>query len=446
METPAFPRGMTRGLRKLTTNHLLAARLVEQARGLPPGIRHPNQLLAAMRRAAPYLGYNRLLPLMEALFRWTQPQDWEPGAEPIVWPSNDELALVLDCSERHVSRLIAAAIEARLIVARDGADRRRRGFRQDGRIVWAWGLNLRPMAARHADFLHAAEEGERVRRRCRELRREAGMARQFLAQLLELAHEHGLPALPLEERLHAARQQAGEARRIEDPERLENLAAALRASAAAGRAWLEQAVKNAEMSGSGDTVVRPIIPTNKPTEPEGSIVAAREATAALALLPMEAEVPVEGTRLFAKEMARLAPRLGDYLATRHPDWGDIADAAAALSRHLGVPRTLYGEACRALGRPGAAVAIAIISTKPAEYFHSCGAGGYLRGMLRRAGQGQLHLERSIHGLRDAERRRRLQLTAVNSAASPDLASGQRRKVRYCGESAFTAASASGNHG
>ncbi|WP_158600862.1 plasmid replication protein RepC [Teichococcus wenyumeiae] len=433
MEIHSFPRQENCGLRKLTTNHLVAARLAEQAAGLPPGVKHPNQLLAAMRRAAPYLGYTRLLPLMETLFRWTQPQDWAPGAEPIVWPSNEELALALDCSERHVSRLIATAIEARLIVAKDGTDRKRRGCRQDGRILWAWGFNLRPMAARHADFVQAAEAGERARRLCRDLRRQAGQARQFLAQLLGLAQERGLPTVALEEQVAAAQQIASALRRSEEPAKLEALVAALQALAAKAREALEEAVESANMSGSADHDVRPKLLTKTPTEPEGSTVAAQEEVAPTPALPIQPEIRLaeDGFRISPAELVRLAPRLENCLGTRQPGWSDIADAASLLAQQLGISHGLYGEACQMLGRHPAAVAIAIISTKQAGHFHSTGPGGYLRGMLRRAGKGELFLDRSIHGLREAAGYQRLgQLTAVNSAPRSALASMAPRKVRY----------------
>lgn len=449
VEIQSFPRRGSCGLRKLTTNHLVAARLAEEASGLPAGVKHPNQLLAAMRRAAPYLGQTRLLPLMETLFRWTQPQDWAPGAEPIVWPSNEELALALDCSERHVSRLIAAAIEARLIVAKDGTDRKRRGCRQEGRILWAWGLNLRPMAARHADFLRAAEEGEQARRLCRDLRRQAGRARQFLGQLLDLARERGLNTASLEQGLAPAQQMALTLRRAEDPAKLAVLVEALQSLAAEARKALEAAVESADMSGSGDIHVRPIIPTKTPTEPEGSTVVAQEEVERLPALPSKPEVEKDeaGFRLSPAELVRLAPKLEECLGTRRPDWSDIADAASVLAQQIGIPQGLYGEACRVLGRHPAAVAVAVISTKQTGHFHSAGPGGYLRGMLRRAGRGELFLDRSIHGLREAAGYpRRNQLTAVNSAGRHAPASKCPLEMRYSAVNASAAASASGNHG
>jgi replication initiation protein RepC len=392
VETHRFPRGMACGLRKLTTNHLVAARLAEQAQGLPPGIKHPNQLLAAMRRASPYLGHSRLLPLMEELFRWTQPQDWAPDSDPIVWPSNDDLANALGCSERHVSRLIATAIEARLIVPRDGCDRKRRGYRENGRIVWAWGLSLRPMAARLEDFREAAETGEQARRLCQGLRRQASVARQSIAQLLELARHRGLEASLLEARYQEALRLCASLRRMDDPAGIAPRLATLQSIAVEATEWLEQAVENVNMSGSADSDVRPILLTRTPTKPEGSTV-----TAPSPLPPQ----PEASLNLSAEELIRLAPKLDSYIATPTPSWNDVSDAASVLAQHMGIPRQLYGEACQRLGRRPAAVAIAIISAKNPDHFHSSGPGGYLRGMLRRASLGQLFLERSIFGLRDS---------------------------------------------
>lgn len=440
METLVFPRRASLGLRKLTANHLVAARLAEQAPALPPGVRHPNQLLAALRRAAPHLGQTRLLPLMEALFRWTQPQDWAADAEPVVWPSNELLAQELDCSERHVSRLIASAIEARLIAARDGTDRKRRGMRQDGRILWAWGLNLRPMAARHAEFVAAAEAGEQRRQQVRALRRQATAARQFLAQLLALAGARGLPLAPLEALYADALQITASLRRAEDPTAIAAQAEAVEALAAQARKLLEAApecaVEDADMSGSPDLRVRPNLPTNQNPDSEKPFVVAQDGA------PVPPVPPEPETEAFVSpaELMRLAPRLGACAAPGRPGWGEVSDAAAVLAQQLGIPRALYGEACRLLGRQPAAVAIALISARPPGHFHSSGPGGYLRGMLRRAGKGELFLDRGLYGLRD---RARLAAASELTAVNPQLGL---YKMRSSGANGASAASARTSHG
>jgi replication initiation protein RepC len=83
-----------------------------------------------------------------------------------------------------------------------------------------------------------------------------------------------------------------------------------------------------------------------------------------------------------------------------PTWRDIVDAAGqGLRPELGISASLWGEACRAMGRDQAALALAIVSTKPAGHF-TRGAGGYFAGMLRKFEKGELRLERTLWALKD----------------------------------------------
>jgi replication initiation protein RepC len=59
--------------------------------------------------------------------------------------------------------------------------------------------------------------------------------------------------------------------------------------------------------------------------------------------------------------------------------------------------TLWGDACLAMGRELAAVALAIVSTKEAEHFQTS-PGGYFHGMVAKAKAGELHLERTVWAL------------------------------------------------
>ena len=109
-------------------------------------------------------------------------------------------------------------------------------------------------------------------------------------------------------------------------------------------------------------------------------------------------------RLSTDELMHLAPRLRGYLKTPTPAWPEIVDAADWLRGELGVSKSLWGDACQAMGREQAAIAIAIVSAKPAEHFRST-PGGYFHGMVAKAKAGELNLGRTIWGLRGGERKR-----------------------------------------
>jgi replication initiation protein RepC len=83
-----------------------------------------------------------------------------------------------------------------------------------------------------------------------------------------------------------------------------------------------------------------------------------------------------------------------------PTWPELIDAADWLRGDLGVSKSLWGDACHAMGRELAAVALAIVSTKDPEHF-TASPGGYFHGMVAKARAGELHLGRTVWALRRA---------------------------------------------
>ena len=65
------------------------------------------------------------------------------------------------------------------------------GTRRAGHIIEAYGFDLSPLAARHAEFLRLAEEGRAERAAMGRLRRRATIARKAITQILETAQEYG---------------------------------------------------------------------------------------------------------------------------------------------------------------------------------------------------------------------------------------------------------------
>ena len=103
---PGHHGGIPIGRRRLTPSLLQATRAAEDFTGLPPGTSLPGQVLAAFKAAAPGLGLApRLVHAIDWLFKFTQPQDWEAGGRPIVWPSAATQQEALGLSRAQVKAL-----------------------------------------------------------------------------------------------------------------------------------------------------------------------------------------------------------------------------------------------------------------------------------------------------------------------------------------------------
>jgi replication initiation protein RepC len=105
-------------------------------------------------------------------------------------------------------------------------------------------------------------------------------------------------------------------------------------------------------------------------------------------------------KLHPDELVRLAPRLMPYLPRPNPTWPEVVDAADWLRHDLDVSKPLWGEACLAMGRVQAAIALAVVSTKDPAHFRTT-PGGYFHGMVAKAKAGELNLDRTLWAMRRA---------------------------------------------
>ena len=424
--------GTPTGFRRLTPSLLRADRTAESFDGLPEGVTAPGQLLAAFKAAAPRLGLSpRLVHAVDWLFRFTQPQDWGRGGRPIVWPSANLQQEALGMSATQAKALNRALIEAGVVTMKDSPNGKRYGVRdRAGRITEAYGFDLSPVAARHAEFARLAEEARAERAEMGRLRRRATIARKGIAQLLETAGEYGLGGEDWASLARETRTLAKALKKVERPEEMALGVESLERRQRGARERLESLLSEAK-TGPAETVDSdPLGPENRPHQdtynpplnpnpdtvianegcsaPPGEVVptqAAPEPPAAPQETKRTAPTRVEGTvlRLSTEELVRLAPRLRPYLTVPTPTWPAVVDAADWLRGELGVSKSLWGEACLAMGREEAAIAVAIVSAKPAGHFRSS-PGGYFHGMVAKAKAGELNLARTIWGLRTRERR------------------------------------------
>jgi replication initiation protein RepC len=146
------------GCRRLTPAHVQVQAIAERFEGLLEVSK--GQALAAFKQAAQPLGISpRLRDAVDVLFAFSAPQDWQPGARPIVWPSNRKLETMLGLARRQVQNVLNALIRANLMTPVDSPTGRRWGHRdaKTGKIVEAYGFDLSPIALRHAEFVAVAE-------------------------------------------------------------------------------------------------------------------------------------------------------------------------------------------------------------------------------------------------------------------------------------------------
>jgi replication initiation protein RepC len=400
------------GFRRLTPGLLKADRTAEGFAGLPEGVTSPGQLLAALKAAAPRLGIApRLVHAVDWLFRFTQPQDWEKDSRPIVWPSASMQEEALGLSPTQVKEITRRLIELGLVTMKDSPNGKRYGRRypdrKTGRITEAYGFDLSPFAARYAEFRRLAEEGRAERLAMGRLRRRATIARKAIIQILETAAEYAIEG---EEWITLARESEALTRALRGVERVDEMEAGVKSlerRQTAARERLEKLLGVVETDPK-EAENRPHIYNYNPNlDPqEDKVIAAEECSGGGGISQSPAPVQpkqsekgmVHGIR--PDELVRLSPKLKPYLRRPNPAWPDIVEAADWLRHDLGVSKSLWGDACLAMGRELAAVALAIVSTKEAEHFRTT-PGGYFHGMVAKAKAGELHLERSVWALRRA---------------------------------------------
>jgi replication initiation protein RepC len=411
----AAPRGgfahAPTGFRRMTPGLLKTDRSAEGFAGLPEGVTSPGQLLAALKAAAPRLGISpRLVHAVDWLFRFTQPQDWERGGRPVVWPSARMQQEALGLSPTQAKEINRRLIELGLVAMKDSPNGKRYGKRDPkGRIVEAYGFDLAPIAARYAEFRRLAEEGRAERAAMGRLRRRATIARKAITQILETAAEYTIEG---EEWQTLARETEALTRALRGVERVDEMEAgvtSLERRQTAARERMENLLGLVETD--------PKEPENRPhihnyklsLDPDqDTVIAAKdcsgegEGSVSQSLAPVRPRRPEKGMvhGIAPDELVRLTPKLKSYLRRPNPAWPDIVDAADRLRHDLGVSKSLWGDACLAMGRELAAVALAIVSTKDEEHFRTS-PGGYFHGMVAKARAGELHLERTVWALRRA---------------------------------------------
>jgi replication initiation protein RepC len=398
------------GCRRLTPAHIQTQAIAERFQGLPEAV-SKGRALAAFKQAAQPLGISpRLRDTIDVLFAFSAPHDWQPGGRPIVWPSNRKLETTLGLGRRQVQNVLNALIRAHLITPVDSPTGRRWGQRdaRTGKIVEAYGFDLSPIGLRHDEFVALAARASAEERERAALRRRLTIARKTIQQIAETAIEQQLTDRNWHYWLAKALTQVLTIRDELPLEGLQAIVAELEQRRAEGEASLRDAFDSRQNAPAGAIECTPITTTNQPTadksatsnsDSEERRSGQSDSPPSPHLVSLEPPQPALSS-VMPKLVLSVSPALKPYLFTASPGWAEIVEAADGLRQQLGISRSAWIDACQAMGRYQAATAVALIAAKGVTIRSP---GGYLRGMIDRARNGELHLSNSLWGLARRER-------------------------------------------
>lgn len=390
-----------------------------------------SQAFVAVKRVGAHIGLKAGdMLLLDTLGAFTQAQDWEEGQRPIVWASNaylmEQTGFSLSALKRHARRLA----EIGVISFKDSPNGKRWGHRgADGRIIEAYGFDLSPLSARVEEFEQLQAELQAERELCQRLKRQITVARRMIRARIEAAShaalsgpweqlsglfEDLLDRLPRRntasetlERLLAwfrelqERVEAAYLKEVRTDEGVDNTAKTTEQVSEKTQELNPREVVS-EPHILVTTELNPVTCNRSETEqaagvvpnapPEEQVDRELEDWAAETRKKRGAALDLPTVMQACPEFASWARNMGGYLK----DWGDLHRVAGQLRPMIGVSEHAWNLAQDRLGPQIATAALVLTFDK-----HCAGEvvspGGYLRGIVQKAGAGELHLERSFYG-------------------------------------------------
>ena len=180
------------GRRPRGPGHFKSETSASEFPGLPEGESHLEfkDLLETLGRKS---GMSRaLIKHFVLLLDWSRPQDWQAGAQPIVWLSVKETAHKLGISTSQVRRNEATLHGMGALAWRDSPNHRRFGSRDaTGQIVEAYGVNLAPAAGLLPELRRLARDQDDDRARWKFLRTRIAACRANILSAVSTALKSG---------------------------------------------------------------------------------------------------------------------------------------------------------------------------------------------------------------------------------------------------------------
>jgi replication initiation protein RepC len=382
------------GRRPLTLAHV-ATQMAASARQ-PDKVVHKWRIFRAICTARPALCVSeRSLAVLNALLSFYPETTLAAEDDLIVFPSNEQLCLrTHGMPPSTLRRQLAALVDAGLIVRRDSPNGKRYARKgRGGEITLAFGFDLSPLAARAEEFEHMAEEIEAEARAVRLAKERITLCRRDIAKMIATGVEEGVPTRGAGQEptswqeIHAVFRGLVEGiSRNASLGELEAAAEALSSLANDVLNLLENHLEVAIISTneSHNEHHKQNSNPNSPIELEPSL---REGRAARAEPNPRASAATERTYPLGMVLSA-CPDIVDYAKGGIGSWRDFLATSAVVRPMLGISPSAWEEARTVMGEAEAAVVVACLLQRSSTIQS---AGGYLRELTRKAGEGEFSL-------------------------------------------------------
>lgn len=434
----------SRGGRISSPLHRRSYQQSEAFTGLAENVNRYDLLILA-KRAGKKFGFTpRMISLLDYYISFTRECDWEQGSSPVVYQSLSRTAFDMGISERQVQRLEQKLFEAGALTWHDSGNHKRYGKRDEsGRILFAYGVDLTPLAFLKDQLQEVLEEKQLYEQAWMETKRQISYYRgqiravmcemellsldgqgDFEEAILELQKSYEPLSLQIRTSLSLERVRDLLAKHRElyvQAIKILPQDADLSSESNNASANSQETKKESSRNDSHDVHYNSTIKkqsnkldtcrarpnafqekSSQPQELQAQTLAAEESFS-------EEEELVLATGLqhitLKQALNASSERFRSNMPMEHRpmNWNDFVESAYRLKSELSISQNSWAKACAVLGRTGAAICL-LLTDRAAQRDHSpvYKTGAYFNAMINRAKTGELHLHNSIFGILEKE--------------------------------------------
>ena len=437
----------SRGGRISSSSHRKSYEQVEDFTGLEENVNRYD-LLLLVKRIGKQAGFTpRMISLLDYYMAFTRDCDWEQGSSPIVYQGISKTALDLGVSERQVQRLEQSLFKVGALTWHDSGNHRRYGKRDEsGRIMYAYGVDLTPLAYLKAELDEKLQEKRLIDAAWMETKRQIsyyrGQIKAVMCEMELLTLDGQGDYMPLIAELQAKYEPISLQIRTHLPlEKVRGLLASHKELYAQAVDALEgdnlstvdnSSIKEEEtsqMSPKNDmhdvhynsTIKKQSDKSDtsrdKPRsfqERSNELLERQKQTTAqdetLQNFEGEGDFSEEEKLILQTGLQHITLKQALNAASenfrnhmpmhnRPMSWNDFVEAAYRLKGDLFISQNSWANACATLGRNGAAICLLLTDqAQQREYKPVQKTGAYFNAMINRAKDGELHLHNSIFGI------------------------------------------------